>query len=132
MVEETSNYHMIGYKGPPNTDTGPNNIWGIYTTALLDIKRVFTSAFITKTCTVAKPCLLKVVGHSRGAVAASLIATDFFSDALYKPFVVAKKIEVDLVQYDPVPGLDEQLLKIQPARAAKFMAEAVVGITKWT
>ena len=29
IVAETDKYHMKAYKGPPNTDTGPNNIWGI-------------------------------------------------------------------------------------------------------
>jgi len=133
IVAETDKYHMIAYKGPPNTDTGPNNIWGIYTTALLDIKRVWTKDFITKTCTVAKPCLLKVVGHSRGAVASSLIAVDFYNekDSIYKPFVDAKKIEIDLVQYDPVPGLDEVILKTKPAEAATYMAKTAVDISKW-
>lgn len=45
--------------------------------------------------------LLKVLGHSRGAVAAGFIASDFIiKDPLYKD----AEIDVELTMFDPVSG----------------------------
>lgn len=42
------------------------------------------------------------MGHSRGAVAAGFIATDFYNNHKKE----ASKFAIELVQFDPVPGLD--------------------------
>jgi len=60
------------------------------------------------------------MGHSRGAVASGFIATDFYN----KHKSEAKKFAIELVQFDPVPGLDN-LIKQNVAYAACAFAKSV-------
>lgn len=66
--------------------------------------------------------LLKVIGHSRGAVAAGLIAKDF-----YEKYSSATDIVIEVVQYDPVPGYDN-FIKMNAAYAGCQFAK---NISTW-
>lgn len=76
-------------------DSGPNNVAFVRELAVSFVKDWMTA---NKT---AKKLLLKIVGHSRGGVAASLIAND-----VSKEYPVAKHptFDIQLTQFDPVPG----------------------------
>lgn len=79
-----------------SADTGVNSIDNIYKSGMEDAIAQYALAKQLKK----KLILLKIMGHSRGAVAAGLIAKDFALNQAKNN----TDILIELVQFDPVPG----------------------------
>lgn len=106
-------YNQFSYIGPSalfgSADAGVNSIDNIHKSGMEDAIAEYKKAKKLKK----KLILLKIMGHSRGAVAAGLIAKDFAEHVAKN----ATDILIELVQFDPVPGQDN-FIKMNIALAA--------------
>lgn len=88
-----------GLAGRGATDWGPNSIHNNWKHGVEDGQKAIDAFFKTKP---EGKLNLKLTGHSRGAVAASFVAVDLHNANL--SLVSSKKLVIDLVMFDPVPG----------------------------
>lgn len=104
------NYQIFSY-------VGPKAIGGLANAGSNSIEKIADVAFHDAIDQLNKwglgdkgRILIKLLGHSRGAVAMSFVANRINKNL--KDIIVDRKIDLELVVFDPVPGYDMELRNI--------------------